>query len=111
MLKHYVPRADAVGGRLIHTDRSAPRALSRIALRTFHGDRFCTWASTCFRRSDLRAQLAVPPRRSAASFFYPWLVKSEVLHYGYALVMLAGLWICRPDSPGEGSPLRTTALG
>ena len=28
-------------------------------------------------------------------YFYPWLVKSEALHYGYALVMLVGLFALR----------------
>ena len=32
--------------------------------------------------------------------FFPWLVSSEVMHYGYALVMLAGLWALRPGFTG-----------
>ena len=32
--------------------------------------------------------------------FYPWLVKSEVLHYSYALVMLIGLWVLRKGFSG-----------
>ena len=41
------------------------------------------------------------PRRAACSgLCYPWLIKSEVLHYGYALVMLAGLWLLRPGFTG-----------
>jgi hypothetical protein len=31
---------------------------------------------------------------------YPWLVKSETLHYGYALVMLLGLWFLRKGFVG-----------
>ncbi|MEO8619922.1 MAG: hypothetical protein ABI625_02580 [bacterium] len=27
--------------------------------------------------------------------YNPWLMKSEVLHYGFALVMLIGLWVLR----------------
>ena len=38
----------------------------------------------------------VPEARGALGYFFPWLVKSETLHYGYALVMLIGLWILRP---------------
>jgi hypothetical protein len=34
----------------------------------------------------------VPESRGVLGYFYPWLVKSELLHYGYALVMLAGIW-------------------
>lgn len=28
-------------------------------------------------------------------YFFPWLIKSETLHYGYALVMLIAFWILR----------------
>lgn len=32
---------------------------------------------------------------------YPWLVRSETLHYGYALVMLLGLWYLRRGFTGR----------
>lgn len=32
--------------------------------------------------------------------YYPWLMKSEVLHYGFALVMLIGLWVLRKAFTG-----------
>lgn len=37
----------------------------------------------------------VPESRGLLGYFYPWLVKSETLHYGYALVMLVGLFALR----------------
>ena len=43
----------------------------------------------------------VPQARGALGHFFPYLVTSEMLHYGYALVMLAGLWILRPGFTGE----------
>jgi hypothetical protein len=33
--------------------------------------------------------------RGVVGLWFPWLIDAEVLHYGYALVMLAGLWILR----------------
>jgi hypothetical protein len=33
--------------------------------------------------------------------WYPWLIKSETLHYWYALVMLIGLWILRKGFTGR----------
>jgi hypothetical protein len=33
--------------------------------------------------------------------YYPWLMKSEVLHYGFALVMLIGLWVLRKGFTGD----------
>jgi len=38
----------------------------------------------------------VPQARGALGYFFPYLVTSEMLHYGYALVMLTGLWMLRP---------------
>ena len=32
--------------------------------------------------------------------YYPWLMKSEVLHYGFALIMLIGLWVLRKGFTG-----------
>ena len=43
------------------------------------------------------------PRPQAGGFlglYFPWLVSSEVLHYGYAIVMLIGLWILRKGFTG-----------
>jgi len=32
--------------------------------------------------------------------YYPWLMKTEALHYGFALVMLIGLWVLRKGFTG-----------
>jgi hypothetical protein len=32
---------------------------------------------------------------------FPWLVHSEILHYGYAVVMLFGLWLLLPGFVGR----------
>ena len=42
----------------------------------------------------------VPASRGLLGQFFPWLVKSETLHYGYALVMLIGLWTLRKGFQG-----------
>ncbi|HEY6968102.1 MAG TPA: hypothetical protein VJA94_02770 [Candidatus Angelobacter sp.] len=43
-------------------------------------------------------------------FFYPWLVHSEVLHYGYALIMLIGIWVLRQGFTGLSRKWWTVAL-
>jgi hypothetical protein len=43
----------------------------------------------------------VPQALGALGYFFPYLVRSEMLHYGYALVMLAGLWMLRSGFTGE----------
>lgn len=43
----------------------------------------------------------IPESRGVLGQFFPWLVKSEALHYGYALVMLVGLWFTRTGFVGR----------
>ncbi len=43
----------------------------------------------------------VPESRGVLGQFFPWIVKSEALHYGYAIVMLIGLWILRTGFVGR----------
>src|ERR1700689_2458754 len=41
-----------------------------------------------------------PQANGVLGLWYPWLIKSETLHYGYALVMLIGLWVFRKGFTG-----------
>jgi hypothetical protein len=36
-----------------------------------------------------------PQAGGVLGLWFPWMVNSEVLHYGYAVIMLAGIWILR----------------
>jgi hypothetical protein len=51
-----------------------------------------------------------PASRGILGQFYPWLVKSEWLHYGYALVMLVFLFLLRPGFVGRAKAWWTVAL-
>jgi hypothetical protein len=42
---------------------------------------------------------------------FPWLVTSEWLHYGYALVMLIGLWVLRSGFTGRAHTWWMVAFG
>ena len=44
---------------------------------------------------------ARPDARGILGQWYPWLIKSEFLHYAYALFMLIGLWILRSGFKGR----------
>lgn len=53
------------------------------------------------------------PRPQAGGFlglFFPWLVSSEALHYGYAIVMLVGIWMLRRGFTGTSRKWWTVAL-
>jgi hypothetical protein len=51
-----------------------------------------------------------PKARGLLGQAYPWLVTSEWLHYGYALVMLVALILLRPGFAGRARTWWTVAL-
>lgn len=52
----------------------------------------------------------VAEARGVLGLWYPWLIKSELLHYLYALVMLVGLWTLRKGFGGLSRKWWTAAL-
>ena len=55
--------------------------------------------------------MARPQSRGVLGQFFPWLVASEWLHYGYAIVMLVFLFLLRPGFVGRAKTWWTIALG
>jgi hypothetical protein len=51
-----------------------------------------------------------PQANGVLGLWYPWLIKSETLHYGYALVMLVGIWVLRKGFSGRARTWWTVAL-
>ncbi|WP_433309710.1 hypothetical protein ACQP0U_21140 [Micromonospora sp. CA-269861] len=54
---------------------------------------------------------SVPESRGVLGLAFPWLVTSEWLHYGYALVMLVGLWLLRGGFVGRSRTWWMVAFG
>ena len=54
--------------------------------------------------------MARPQARGVLGQAFPWLVTQEWLHYGYALVMLIGLFLLRPGFTGRAKLWWTIAL-
>jgi hypothetical protein len=53
------------------------------------------------------------PRHKAQGIlgvWFPWLVHSEVLHYGYAVIMLVGIWTLLPGFVGRSRTWWLAAL-
>jgi hypothetical protein len=72
-----------------------------LALRLFMAIVLAHWAEHLLQAFQIYALgWPVPAARGLLGYFYPWLIKSEALHYGYAVVMLAGLWLLRPGFTG-----------
>ncbi|MEV0406154.1 hypothetical protein [Actinoallomurus sp. NPDC050550] len=53
----------------------------------------------------------VPKARGLLGEPFPWLIKSEWLHYGYAVLMLIGLIMLRPGFTGKSRTWWNIALG
>ena len=51
-----------------------------------------------------------PKAGGVLGLFFPWLVSSEVMHYGYAIVMLIGLFMFRKGFSGTSRKWWTVAL-
>lgn len=84
-----------------------------MALRGFMVVVLAHWAEHLLQALQIYALgWPVPEARGALGHFFPFLVSSEILHYGYALVMLIGLWMLRPGFEGaEDRRWWTIALG
>jgi hypothetical protein len=52
-----------------------------------------------------------PQALGALGYVFPWLVQSEVMHFGYALFMFVGLVLLRPGFRGTAKLLWTVSLG
>jgi hypothetical protein len=72
-----------------------------LALRLFMVVVLAHWAEHLLQAIQIYVLgWPVPEARGLLGYFYPWLITSETLHYGYALVMLAGLWLLRRGFTG-----------
>jgi hypothetical protein len=73
-----------------------------LALRVFMVIVLAHWAEHLLQAAQIYLLgWPVPEARGALGYFFPWLVTSEVLHYGYALVMLVGIWMLRSGFTGR----------
>ena len=97
---------------------TAPKLLERLngrwhesALRIFMAVVLAHWAEHLAQAFQIYGLgWPIPESRGLLGLWYPWLVKSEVLHYGYALVMLIGIWVLRDGFVGTSRQWWTVAL-
>ena len=68
-----------------------------FALRTYMVVVLAHWAEHLLQAFQIYVLgWPVPASRGLVGHFFPWVISSEILHYGYALVMLIGLFLLRP---------------
>jgi len=92
---------------LVHDDKASGiierlnGSRHELALKVFMGIVLAHWGEHLLQAFQIYALgWPVPESRGLLGYFFPWLVKSEALHYGYALVMLSGLWLLRSGFRG-----------
>jgi hypothetical protein len=83
-----------------------------LALRVFVVIVLAHWAEHLVQVFQIYALgWRLPDARGVLGIPFPWLVKSEFMHYAYALVMLAGIWILRRGFTGRAATWWGIALG
>jgi hypothetical protein len=62
---------------------------------------FAHWAEHLFQAYQIYVmKWPRPMANGMLGMCYPWLIQTEILHYGYALAMLIGLWVLRKGFVG-----------
>jgi hypothetical protein len=91
--------------RTLNTDRH------RLALQLFMVVVAAHWAEHLAQAVQIYV-LGMPTAeaRGVLGVPFPWLVHSEWMHYGYALVMMVGLFLLRPGFAGRARTWWTAAL-
>jgi hypothetical protein len=60
------------------------------------------WAEHLAQATQIYLLNWPPPQAGGViGLWAPWVIKSEILHYGYALIMLIGLWMLRKGFQGR----------
>jgi hypothetical protein len=81
------------------------------ALRTFALIVLAHWAEHLVQAYQVYAlRWPLHQARGVLGQVFPWLVHSEVLHYGYAVIMLVGIWMLLPGFVGRARTWWLAAL-
>jgi hypothetical protein len=83
----------------------------RLALNTFMAIVIAHWLEHLVQAFQIWGLgWSRPESRGVLGMAFPWLVSSEWLHYGYAVIMLVGLWILRNGFVGRARAWWIAAL-
>src|SRR5437899_13106949 len=94
------PQAQPQGARSFVGKLNGP--WHKRALQTFMIVVIAHWAEHLVQAYQVYVlKWPVHEARGVVGQAFPWLVHSEVLHYGYALIMLVGLWVLLPGFVGR----------
>lgn len=109
---HHAAVTDVPVGRLPQLVRRLNVEWHERALQLFMVIVLAHWAEHLAQATQIYILgWTVPASRGVLGLWFPWLVSSEVLHYGYALVMLVGIWILRSGFTGQSYTWWMIAFG
>jgi hypothetical protein len=99
---HVVPVGSLVSGSSVSLSERLNTRWHERALQLFMGIVLFHWLEHIVQA--YQAFILHWPRQMAMGLlgmYYPWLMKTETLHYGFAVVMLVGLWVLRKGFTGR----------
>lgn len=83
----------------------------KVALRVFMVIVLGHWAEHLAQAIQIYAlHWPVAKANGVLGLWYPWLVQTEALHYGYALIMLIGFWLLKDGFQGLSRKWWTAAF-
>ncbi|CAM5700405.1 hypothetical protein [Streptomyces griseomycini] len=103
-------------GALPHTLRGGLDSLNsrhhQLGLRVFVVIVVAHWAEHLVQAYQIYVLgWTIPEARGVLGIPFPWLVTSEWMHYGYALVMMVGLFLLLPGFAGRSGTWWKVSLG
>ena len=83
----------------------------KVGLRVFMAIVIAHWAEHLVQAFQIWGLgMERPAAKGVLGYIFPWLVESESLHYGYAIIMLVGLILFRPGFVGKSRAWWDAAL-
>ena len=101
-MTHVVPVGGLASGRTVSLSERLNTRWHERALQLFMAIVLFHWVEHIVQAYQVF--LLHWPRQMAMGLlgmYYPWLMKTETLHYGFAVVMLTGLWVLRKGFTGR----------
>ena len=101
-MTHAVPVGAFASGRPVSLSERLNTRWHERALQLFMGIVLFHWVEHIVQAYQVFVlHWPRPMAMGLLGMYYPWLMRTETLHYSFAVVMLAGLWVLRKGFTGR----------
>ena len=101
-MTHVVPVGSIVPGRSVSLSERLNTRWHERALQIFMAIVLFHWVEHIVQAYQVFVlHWPRPMAMGLLGMYYPWLMRTETLHYSFALVMLVGLWVLRKGFTGR----------